>query len=184
MWHLGFDGEHGGTGLTGPEVKQLEVFFSLYESMKAGAKFRNQMAKRGVEEQESTGPGLHVLRGQGKLLPKAERGGWLGTRQLFEVVTKSSSRAVLCWQSFSCAGRTRGSMGCLVHRARFQGFWGCLLFCGLEGRKVTVSMYHGPGLLTGRFLSLLSINISRCRSSLGVSVLCSHRLAINVLLCG
>lgn len=144
------------------------------------------MAKRGLEEQESAGSGHHVLRGQGKLLSKAERGGWLRTRQLFEVVTKSSSRAGPCWRSLSCLapGGTSGSMEYLVHRAKFQGFQGCLLFCGLEGRKATVSVYHGPGLLTGRFLSLLSINISRCRNSLSVSVLWSHRLAINALLCG
>lgn len=144
------------------------------------------MAKRGLEEQESAGSGRHVLRGQGKLLSKAERGGWLRTRQLFEVVTKSSSRAGPCWRSLSCLGTcgTSGSMAYLVHRAKFQGFQGCLLFCGLEGRKATVSVYHGPGLLTGRFLSLLSINISRCRNSLSVSVLWSHRLAINALLCG
>lgn len=144
------------------------------------------MAKRGLEEQESAGSGRHVLRGQGKLLSKAERGGWLHTRQLFEVVTKSSSRAGPCWRSLSClaTGGTSGSMEYLVHRAKFQGFQGCLLFCGLEGRKATESVYHGPGLLTGRFLSLLSINISRCRNSLSVSVLWSHRLAINALLCG
>lgn len=144
------------------------------------------MAKRGLEEQESAGSGRHVLRGQGKLLSKAERGGWLRTRQLFEVVTKSSSRAGPCWRSLSCPGTggTSGSMEYLVHRAKFQGFQGCLLFCGLEGRKATESVYHGPGLLTGRFLSLLSINISRCRNSLSVSVLWSHRLAINALLCG
>lgn len=40
MWHLGVGGEHGGTGLmTGLEVQPLEVFFSFYESMKAGAEF-------------------------------------------------------------------------------------------------------------------------------------------------
>lgn len=40
MWHLGFGGEHGGTRLmAGPEVQPLEVFFSLHESVKAGARF-------------------------------------------------------------------------------------------------------------------------------------------------
>lgn len=80
------------------------------------------------------------------------------------------------WDQWICGG--------FVHRERFQGFQGCLLFRGLEGRKVTVSMYHGPGLLTGRFLSLLSINISRSRNFLGISVLWFHRLAISAFLCG
>lgn len=46
---------------------------------------------------------------------------------------------------------------------------------------MTVSLYHGPGLLTRRFLSLHNINISRCRNSLGISVLWSHRLAMERL---
>lgn len=78
------------------------------------------MAKKGLEEQKSTGSGLCVLRGQGKLLSKAERGGWLGSRQLLEVVTGSSSTAVLCWQSLSCPGGTSGSVGALYTERGFR----------------------------------------------------------------
>lgn len=55
------------------------------------------MAERGLEEQESTESGFYVFKGWGKFLSQAERRGWLGTRKLFEVVTKSSSRSVPCW---------------------------------------------------------------------------------------
>lgn len=75
------------------------------------------------------------------MLSKAERGGWLGSRRLLEVVTGSSSTAVLCWQSLSCPGGTSGSVGALytAEVSGFPGLFAVLWLAGEEGDCVYVS---------------------------------------------
>lgn len=64
-------------------------------------------------------------------------------------------------------------MGRLVSSAAMRRLACCLLFCGLQGRKASVYIYHRPQPFANRkasffFFFLLSINISRHRNPLGI----------------
>lgn len=122
----------------------------------------NRAGKGGLGEQERARARLCMLGGRERSLLKAEkdllRGGWPGASQPFEVVTKSSRRPGMCWRSLSRpgVGETSRSIGCLVSRATFQGFEWCLLFCGLEGRKATVYIYHRAEQFANRKVSFFA----------------------------